>query len=78
MVPKQRVALQKLLSLYHPSKDKLYFEKDEVKEASLDLNYFETELEALNTASELTLDEAEAVLRVEMGGDVKNMTSKEI
>ena len=78
MVPKQRVALQKLLSLYHPSKNKLYFEKDEVKEASLDLNYFEMELEALNTASELSLDEAEAVLRVEIGGDVKNMTSKEI
>lgn len=78
MVPKQRVALQKLLSLYHPSKDKLYFEKDELKEASLDLNYFEMELEALNTASELSVDEAESVLRVEMGGDVKNMTSKEI
>ena len=77
-VPKNKVALQKLLSLYHPSKDKLYFEKDDKKEAKLDLNYFEMELEALNLAHGLDLDEAEAILRVEVGSNVSSMTSQEI
>jgi len=78
LVPSRDVALQKLLSLYHPSRNKLYFEKDEVQEATQDLSYFEMELEALTTAAELTIDQAEDILRVEMGSNVNNMTSKEV
>lgn len=78
LVPARNVALQKLLSLYHPSLNKLYTEINEVEQANNDLNYFELELEALTTASELSLEQAEAILRVELGGNVKDMTSKEI
>ena len=77
-VPKQRVALQKLLSLYHPLKDKLYKELDVVQEATDELTMIEIELEALNLASELDIDQLEAILRVEAGSKVKDMTSKEI
>ena len=38
----------------------------------------ETEIEALNSAMSLDIDRAEAILRVEQGSSVSNMTSKEI
>jgi len=77
-VPAQKVALQKLLSLYHPLKDKLYTEFNAVANAEDDLDKIELELEALNLASSLDIDELEAILRVEFGSKVSNMTSKEI
>jgi len=78
MVPKSDVALQQLLSLYHPNKNVLYAEKDEVKEAISDLDYLELEIEALNMARTMDIDEAEAILRVEQGSSVSSMSSKEI
>ena len=39
MVPKRLQALQKLLSLYHPLKDVIYYEHDEVKNAEEDVAY---------------------------------------
>ena len=78
VVPKEKVALQKLLSLYHPLKDKLYSEFDAEKTAEYDLDDIEIEIEALNLAKGLDIDELEAILRVEFGSKVKNMTSKEI
>ena len=77
-VPKQNVALQQLLSLYHPLKDGLYYEVDNVKRATNDLAYLEAEIDALNTAKNLDLDHLEAILRVELGSSVNTMTSKEI
>ena len=38
----------------------------------------EMEIEALNSAVSLDIDRAEAILRVEQGSSVSNMTSKEI
>ena len=78
VVPKEKVALQKLLSLYHPLKDKLYSEFDAEKTAEYDLDDIELEIEALNLAKELDIDILEAILRVDQGSKVKNMTSKEI
>ena len=78
MVPKQDVSLQKLLSLYHPVKNKLYNEKDDVQEAIDDLDYLELEIEAMNMAKSMDIDEAEAILRVEQGSSVSSMSSKEI
>lgn len=77
-VPKNKVTLQKLLSLYHPAKGKVYDEQDNVKEAEDDLSYLEMEIEALNAAKNMDIDQAEAVMRVEIGSEVNKMTSKEI
>lgn len=77
-VPKEQQALQKLLSLYHPLKDKLYAEFDAVREAVDELDTIENELNALNLAAQMDIDDAEAILRVEYGSKVNEMTSKEI
>ena len=63
-VPKTNQPLQKLLSLYHPRKGYVYEEKDEVAEAKEELVSIETEMEALNKAISIEIDQAEAILRV--------------
>jgi len=78
VVPKRKQNLQKLLSLYHPMKDVIYYEHDEVQIASNDLDYIEAEIAALVAAKEIDIEQAEAILRVEIGSKVSNMTSKEI
>ena len=78
MVPKSDVALQKMLSLYHPNRNKLYSERDEVQEAVDDLDYLELEVEAMNAAMTMDIDQAEAILRVEQGSRVSKMSSKEL
>ena len=77
-VPKRKQTLQKLLSLYHPQRNKLFYEFDAVEVAKDELVDLELEIEALNTAKNLDIDIAEAVLRVDQGNKVSNMTSKEI
>lgn len=77
-VPKSDQALQKLLSLYHPQKDKTYYEVDNVAVAKDELHDLNAEITALNLAKELDVDHAEAVLRVEQGSSVSKMTSSEI
>ena len=77
-VPEENQILQKLLSLYHPLKDKKYFEFDAVEEAEDDLDIIEMEIHALNAAMEMDVDQAEAILRVEKGSSVSNMKSKEL
>ena len=77
-VPARKQNLQKLLSLYHPLKDKLYSEFDAVEEATDELDRIELELEALNLASSLDIDDLEAILRVEFGNKVSKMTTKEL
>jgi hypothetical protein len=77
-VPKQKQNLQKLLSLYHPAKDVIYKEHDEVEDAKDDLEYMNLEIDALVAAKNVEIDLAEAILRVEIGSRVNNMTSKEV
>jgi hypothetical protein len=77
-VPKNKQVMQKILSLYHPGKDNRYIEVDEVKIAENDLDYLEMEISALNSAKGMDVDQAEAVLRVELGSKVSSMSSKEI
>ena len=77
-VPKERQQLQKLLSLYHPHKGHKYNEKDEVLEATNELDWIEAEIDALMAARDMEVDQAEAILRVELGSKVSNMSSKEI
>ena len=77
-VKKNKQTLQKLLSLYHPKLNKLYTELDVVQEAKDELVDIELELEALTIAKNLDIDHAEAILRVEEGSAVSELTSKEI
>jgi hypothetical protein len=77
-VPKQQQNLQKLLSIYHPLKDKKYKEFDPVIEANDDLDIMEVRIEALNAAKEIDIALAEAILRVDLGSQVTKMSSKEL
>lgn len=77
-VPKQNQQLQKLLSLYHPLKGRRYNEFDAVVEANDDLDIMELQIDALIAARALEVDQAEAILRVEFGSKVTNMSSKEL
>ena len=78
MIPKSKQSLQKLLSLYHPQRNILYAEQDQVAEAVNELENIELEIEALNLAQQLDLDHSEAILRTELGSSVTKMTSKEL
>jgi hypothetical protein len=77
-VPKENQVLQKLLSLYHPYKDELYEEYKPVQQAANQLDWIEAEIEALNLAKALSIDELEAVLRVEFGNQVNQLSSSEL
>jgi len=78
MVPKNKTVLQKLLSLYHPHKDKLYKEHKPQVIAANEIDILEMEIAALNAAQGLDIDMAEAVMRVEVGSKVNEMSSKEL
>ena len=77
-VPKEKQNLQKLLSIYHPSLNRVYTEFNSIIEAEDELDYMELEMEAMNAAFEMDIDEAEAIVRVEVGSRVNKMSSKEI
>lgn len=77
-VPKRNQVLQKILSLYHPLKNKIYNELDQIEVAKDDLFELELEIDALNAAKNIDIDQAEAILRVEIGSKVSEMSSKEL
>lgn len=77
-VPKNKQVLQKLLSLYHPQKGIVYDEVNNEAEAKDELSTMELELEAMNTAMQMDIDLAEAIVRTDVGSAVSSMTSKEI
>jgi len=77
-VPKNKTVLQKLLSLYHPHKDQLFEEYKPVAEAAQQVDLLELEVDALMAARDLDIDTAEAVMRVEMGSRVTQVSSKEL
>ena len=77
-VPKEKTVLQKLLSLYHPEANITYAEWKPVDNAINEIDILEMEIEALNAAQNLDIDMVEAVMRVEVGSAVSNMSSKEL
>ena len=77
-VPREKTILQKFLSLYHPQRDVTYYEYKPIANATNELEVIELEIEALNAAKELDVDMAEAVMRVEIGSKVTEMSSKEL
>ena len=77
-VPKEKQTLQKLLSLYHPQRDALFFEFDPEAVAEDELDMIEYEIEALNAAMSMEIDQIEAIVRVEAGSKVSKMSSSEL
>lgn len=77
-VPKEKQNLQKLLSIYHPLKDKVYEEYNPVQESVDELDYINLEIEALMMARDLDIDQAEAIMRVEQGDKVDSLSSSEL
>ncbi len=77
-VPKSKTVLQKMLSLYHPQKEVVFYEIMPQQEAASELDFLEFQVEALGIAKELDIDTAEAVMRVELGSKVSKMSSKEL
>ena len=78
LVPRNKQTLQKLLSLYHPSLGRKYIEYKPEIIAMNEVGLIELEIEALNTAQTLDIDMAEAVMRVEIGSKVSEMSSREL
>ena len=77
-VEKTKTVLQKLLSLYHPDKDKIYYEFQPIQEAANEIERLELEADAILAARNMDIDMAEAVMRVELGSKVSEMSSKEL
>ncbi len=77
-VDKTQQNLQKLLSLYHPLKGKVYEEFSAVEVAEDELDTLDLQIDALNAARGMDVDHAEAILRVEKGSAVNSMSSKEL
>lgn len=79
-VPKENVALQKLLSLYHPYTLQgriMEYKPEQIAENETD--WIELELEAMTVAKGMDIDEAEAILRAQYGSQqVSNASSKEL
>ena len=77
MVPKEKRNLQEFLE-HHPHNGVIYQKYDPVVEAEDDYQELELEVAAMNIAYEMDIDQAEAILRVEQGSSVSDMSSKEL
>ena len=78
IIEKEKVVLQKLLSLYHPDRDVIFYEEQPVAVAENEIEILELEIEALKLAQTIDIDMAEAIMRVEVGSKVSEMSSKEL
>ena len=77
IVKKDKPILQQFLSL-HPQNGKTFSEYDNVVVANDELENIEMEVEALNLAMSLDIDYLEAIMRVEVGSSVTQMSTKEL
>jgi len=77
-VEKSKTVLQKLLSLYHPHRDNIYEEYKPAKEAADEIEMLDMQVDALIAARNIDIDMAEAIMRVEKGSEVSNLSSKEL
>ena len=74
-VPKEKRNLQEFLAK-HPHNGVLFSEFDAVAEAEDQYDFLEMELEAMNVATHMDIDQLEAILRVEVGTSVNQLSSK--
>ena len=77
-VEKEKTVLQKLLSLYHPDRNKLFYEHKPAEIAEKQIDRLELEADAIILARQIDIDLAEAIMRVEVGSAVTRMSSKEL
>ena len=77
-VEKSKTVLQKLLSLYHPYRDKLFEEHKPAKIAAEEIDVLNEQVDALIAAKNIDIDMAEAIMRVEIGSEVSKLSSKEL
>ena len=78
VVPQEHQSLQKLLSLYHPDRNKRFAELQPQAIAQDELIDLELEILALTAARDMEVEQSEAILRVEMGSGVSELSSKEL
>ena len=77
-VEKEKVTLQKLLSLYHPDKDVMFYEYKPAAVAADEIEVLDMQVDALIAARNIDIDMAEAIMRVENGSEVSKLSSKEL
>ena len=77
-VEKEKVTLQKLLSLYHPHRDNIYEEYKPAALAADEIDTLNMQVDALIAARNIDIDMAEAIMRVEKGSSVSDLSSKEL
>jgi hypothetical protein len=77
LVPKEKRNLQEFLSK-HPHRDLIYAEYDAVEEAKDEVEDLELEVVAMNAALQMDIDFMEAIMRVEIGSKVSQMSTKEL
>ena len=78
LVEKEKVTLQKLLSLNHPNRDNIYEEYKPAALAADEIDILEMQVDALTAARNVDIDMAEAIMRVEVGSKVSDLSSKEL
>ena len=76
-VPKSKRTLQEFLAI-HPHNGVIFKELDKQVEAVDQLEYLELEADAVGMARQIDIDQAEAILRVEVGSTVSNLSTKEL
>jgi hypothetical protein len=77
-VEKEKTTLQKLLSLYHPHKNVIYEEYKPSVIAEEEIDILEMQVDALTAARNIDIEMAEAIMRVEIGSKVSELSSKEL
>ena len=77
-VAREQTVLQKLLYLYHPHKDIIFYEYKPSDIAAEEIDVLEQQVEALVAAKNIDIDMAEAIMRVEVGSKVSGLSSKEL
>jgi len=76
-VPKEKRNLQEFLK-HHPHNNIIFSELDRQVEAVDQLEELDLQLDALNAARSMDIEQAEAILRVELGSNVNKLSSKEL
>ena len=76
-VPKTKRTLQEFLAI-HPHNGIIFKEVDKQVEAIDELEYLELEDDAVGIARTMDIEQIEAILRVEFGSRVSNLTTKEL
>jgi hypothetical protein len=77
-VSKEEVTLQKLLSLYHPHRDQVFYEYKPAEIAEDHIEILELEADAILAARNMDIELAEAIMRAENGSKVNDLSSKEL